>query len=388
MRDRKTDQFMRPVLDDVRNNPGAEIIRYGRNKPNILSLGSGESDMPTPAFIGEAVQKALAQGHTNYGPVLGRTELRQALSAYYKDIYGLDISADRMMVTISGSAAMHLALRAIVERGDEVIAITPIWKNLLGSITLRQANIRDVALDFDGQKWQFDPHAIFEKVTDKTKAILINSPNNPTGWVMPEDQMRTILEWARAKGIWIISDEVYSRLVFDEKRAPSFLDVAGEDDRVLTVNSFSKNWAMTGWRLGWLVGPPKAVDLIYNIILYENMGASNFMQFGAVAALKKGENFVSDFKDHCRSNLDILMDRFDANPKIIAYEPQSTFYSFFAVRGEDDCMNLAKRLIDEQSLCLGPGCSFGRKTKGYLRMCFAVSEAKLIEALDRLEAAL
>lgn len=384
MSDKTQKQYMRPVLDQVRNNPGAEIIRYGRNKPDILSLGSGESDLPTPGFIADAVARALKDGYTNYGPILGRMDLRESLSEYYQDIYGLTIAPERNIITISGSAAMHLALRSIVERGDDVIAVTPIWKNLLGSVKLRQASTIEVPLKFEGDKWQLNPEDIYAAVTPKTKAILINSPNNPTGWVMPEDQMRQVMNWARDKGIWIISDEVYSRLVYGASRAPSFLDVAREDDRLMTVNSFSKNWAMTGWRLGWLVVPPEAIDKIYNIILYENMGAPNFLQFGAKAAIEHGEDFITDFKQRCADNLDTVMRTFEASSKIETYRPESTFYSFFKVQGEPDCMALAKRLIDEQSLCLGPGCSFGSETVGYLRLCFAVNRARLDDAMDRL----
>lgn len=385
MNDTTQKQYMRPVLDHVRNNPGAEIIRYGRNKPNVLSLGSGESDLPTPDFIADAVAQALKDGYTNYGPILGRMDLREALSAYYQDVYGLTIAPERNIITISGSAAMHLALRSIVERGDDVIAVTPIWKNLLGSVKLRQAGTIEVPLKFDGDKWQLNPDDIYAAVTPKTKAVLINSPNNPTGWVMPRNQMEEVMTWARERGIWIISDEVYSRLVYGADRAPSFLDVAREDDRLMTVNSFSKNWAMTGWRLGWLVVPPEAVDKIYNIILYENMGAPNFLQFGAKAAIEHGEDFIQDFKQRCADNLDTVMQTFEASPKIETYRPESTFYSFFSVKGEPDCMALAKRLIDEQSLCLGPGCSFGSETQGYLRLCFAVNKARLDDAMDRLQ---
>lgn len=391
------DQFMRPVLDQVRHNPGVEIIRYGRRKPDILSLGVGEGDQTTPSFINEAMEKALMEGKTFYGPVLGRDELRQAISEYYKNIYNLDIAANRAVVTASGSSAVHIALTSIIEKEDEVVAVTPLWKNLLGAVKLQQAVIREVPLDHKEQddnerQWQLDLNKLFSNVTDKTRAIMINSPNNPSGWVIGHDQIEQIMDFARQRNIWVISDEVYSRLtyqddIYEGQRAPSFLDIARPDDRLYVINSFSKNWAMTGWRLGWLVAPEQAIERLYDLVIYDNMGPSNFLQFGGIAALTQGEQWLSRFKSHCRENRDFLMQRFSEISRIKADIPQSTFYSFFQIEGEPDCMALARRLIDDKSLSLGPGCSFGSQTAGYLRLCFAVGRPKLEEALNRLEEA-
>ena len=381
-------QYMRPVLDQIKHNPGAEIVRYGRRRPNILSLGAGEGDQPTPDFINDALAEALKAGHTFYGPILGRPELRDAIVRYYERIYNLDIGFDRIIVTTSGSSAVHIALTSIIEKGDEVVALTPLWKNLLGAVKLQQAVVREIPLSQEeAGGWRLDLDRLFAGVNDRTRAIMVNSPNNPTGWLISRQEMREIMDFARERGIWVISDEVYSRLVYDAQRAPSFLDVAGPEDRLFVINSFSKNWAMTGWRLGWLTVPEGAVDHLYDLILYDNMGAPNFLQFGGIAALEQGEEFVREFKAQCRSNRDYLTGRLQQIYRISPNVPDSTFYSFFQVAGEPDCMAMARRLIDDQALSLAPGCSFGAETKGFLRLCFAVSRPRLEDALNRLEAA-
>jgi aspartate aminotransferase len=376
----------RTALDELSPNPGAEILRYGWQREGILSLGQGEGCAKTPDFIANAASAAMQDGKTFYAPVLGHMELRDELSAYYKRIYDLDINTNRLFVTGSGTTAMHLALTAVLDKGDDVVAITPIWKNLLGAIELAQANTIQVPLNDDPQDgWTLDLDALFAAVTPNTKAMLIVTPSNPTGWVMNDADIKRVLEFCRENKIWIISDEVYSRLTYDSVRAPSFLYHATPDDWVMTVNSFSKAWAMTGWRLGWIVGPEKAEEKIRDIALYNNLGAPSFTQFGAIEALRQGEGFIAQQMGTWRKNRDMMMKRLSKYSNIRMHVPQSTFYGFLHVDGEDDCIAFARRLIDDAALSLAPGCSFGDSSKGYIRLCFAVSEEKFDEALDRLE---
>lgn len=376
----------RSVLAGLSPNQGAELLRYGWTKPGILSLGQGEGSLKTPDFIAEAAAKAMQDGKTFYAPVLGVPEFRQEISNYYSRIYGLNIPTSRVYATTSGTTAMHLALTAVLDEGDEVVAVTPIWKNLLGAIELAQATTIQVPLENPGgQGWQLDLDKLFDAVTHKTKVILIVTPSNPTGWVMPREQIKAVQEFARLRGIWIIADEVYGRIVYDGTHAPSFLETAEEEDRLFTVNSFSKAYAMTGWRMGWLVGPSCAEEKIRDIALYDNMGVPTFSQYGGIAALRHGEDFIAQQLDIWRTNRAMVMERFANISKITMPLPQSTFYGFFTVDGEPDCIALARRLIDEVGLSLAPGCSFGKCCAGYLRLVFAVSPEKMSEALDRLE---
>jgi len=375
----------RPVLHALTANPGAEMMRYARGKHNMITMGQGEGDTPTPSFICDAAADAMRDGRTFYGPVLGREELRQSLSAYYERIYDLNIPSDRIFVTSSGSTAMHLSLAALVDKGDEVVAVTPIWKNLLGAVELTQAGTKQVALDYVDNKWILDLDKLFSAVTERTKVILIVTPSNPTGWTATKEEMKAILDYARERGIWVLSDEVYGRIVYDGVRAPSFLDVARDDDLLLVVNSFSKTWAMTGWRLGWIVGPLEAEAKIRDVALYNKLCPPTFTQYGAIKALEKGEDFIKEQLGLWHANRDLVVERFKQMGNVHLAYPESTFYAFFKVDGEEDCIALTKRLIDEAGVLLSPGSAFGKTSKGYIRLCFAVSQEKLTEALDRIE---
>ena len=380
----------RPVLHALTANPGVEMMNYASGKDNMITMAQGEGDSPTPDFIAKAAFDAMQNGHTVYGPTLGQMPLREALSGYYQRIYGLDIPTSRFFVTSSGSTAMHLSLAALLDKGDEVVAITPIWKNLLGAVELTQADTKQLSLDYsDEEGWTLDLEKLFAACTDKTKVILVVSPSNPTGWTATKEEMKAILDFARARGIWVLADEVYGRIVYtsthEHNRADSFLDVAEEDDLLLVVNSFSKSWAMTGWRLGWIVGPPIAEEKIRDVALYNNLCPPTFTQYGAIAALEEGEDFLKSQIDLWRSNRDLLVERFQALGNVHMAYPEATFYGFFKVDGEPDCKALTKRFVDECGVLLSPGCAFGETAKGYIRMCFAVSERRLVEALDRMQ---
>ncbi len=376
----------RSIFSELSPNTGADMLRYGWTKPGILSLAQGEGSMKTPDFIADAAYKAMQDGKTFYAPVLGIPELRQELSTYYAQVFGLSIPTNRIFCTSSGTTAIHLAMTAVLDEGDEVIAVTPIWKNLLGAIEIMQAKTVQVPLDhIEGKGWTFDINKLFDAVTVNTKVILLVTPSNPTGWVMKPHEIKEVLEFARARGIWIIADEVYSRIVYEGGRSASFLDYATPEDRLFVVNSFSKAYAMTGWRLGWLVGPAGSENTIRDIALYDNMGPPTYAQFAAAAALRHGEPFIKEQVSLWKNNLDLVMDRFKSNERIIMERPEATFYAFFKVEGEPDCMSLSKRLIDDALLSLAPGCAFGKCCEGWLRMCFAVSEQRMLDALDRLE---
>ncbi len=375
----------RPVLHALTANPGVQMMSYARGKDNMITLAQGEGDSPTPDFIIDAVVNAMREGKTYYGPVLGIDPLRSAISDYYTRIYNLNIPSSRIFVTQSGSTAVHLSLASLLDKGDEVVAVTPIWKNLLGAIELTQASTVQVFLDHNEQGWSLDLNKLFAACTPYTKVILMVTPSNPTGWTATREQMKEILEFARRRGIWIIADEVYSRLVFDGTRAPSFLDVAEPDDHLLVINSFSKSWAMTGWRMGWIVGPPEAEEKIRDVALYNNLCPQTFAQYGGIAALEQGEDFLKSQIDLWRSNRDLTMKRFAEMGRIQMTKPQATFYGFFKVDGEPDCLEMTRKFIDQAGVLLSPGCAFGQSCKGYIRMCFAVSERRLNEALDRMQ---
>ena len=378
----------RQCLETLTPNVAAELLRYGKSKPGVISLAQGEGDLPTPQFIRDAASQAMSDGHTGYGPALGYPELRQEISNYHSRIYGHTIPTSRIYVTPSGTNAVHMALLSVLNDGDEIITVTPIWKNLIGIIEMAQGSVKDVPMDEVDGVWSLDIAKLLNACTASTKAILLATPNNPTGWTMSRDDMQTVMEFARHRGIWIIADEVYGRCTFELDRAPSFLDISEPDDRLFIVNSFSKSYAMTGWRLGWLIGPADAENRIRDLSLYEVLCPPSFIQVAGIQALRHGEDFIKDQRIHWKKNLDLLMDRFGKMERIRMTRPPATFYAFFRVEGEADSMLLAKRLIDEAGVSLAPGISFGSCSSEHVRLCFAATQGLLTEALDRLERAL
>jgi aspartate aminotransferase len=375
----------RPVLHALTANPGVELVDYAAGRQGLITMAQGQGDRPTPDFICDAATDALKRGETFYAPPLGIDPLRAAISAYYARIYGLDVPASRVFVTASGTMAMHLSLAALLDKGDNVVALTPIWKNLLGAVELTQATTTQVSLDYVDDTWRLDLDTLFAAVTPYTKVLMVVSPSNPTGWFAEEHELRAILDFARQRGIWVIADEVYNRLILDGRtRAPSFLDIAEPTDNLLVVNSFSKSWSMTGWRLGWIVGPPEAAARIRDVAMYNSLCPPTFPQYGAIAALEQGEPFLADQIAAWRENRDAMMAAFAAMPRVRLARPEATFYGFFRVEGQDDCIALAKRFVDEAGLLLSPGSAFGHACRGYIRMCFAVSRARLDETMRRI----
>ena len=376
----------RKCLEKLSPNVATELLRYGKARPDTISLAQGEGDSPTPGFIIEAATKAMQEGKTFYGPTLGLPEMRQEISTYYSHIFNMSIPTNRIFVTASGTTAVHLALMSILDEGDEVVAVTPIWKNLIGIIEMTGASFNEVPMREEQGQWQLDLEQLFSACTPNTKVILLVTPSNPTGWVMKRDEMKQVMEFARARGIWIVSDEIYARTTYSGIRAPSFLDVSEPEDRLFVVNSFSKSWAMTGWRLGWLIGPARVETKIYDMALYENMCPPTFVQHGGIAALRHGEGFIKEQQIQWQHNLDLIETRFRDMPRVIFSRPPSSFYAFFRVDGFPNSMTFARQLIDEAGISLAPGCSFGSQCRDYLRMCFGASPQKLGSALDRLEA--
>lgn len=377
----------RSCFQTMSANGAAELLRYGKSKAGCLSLAQGEGSLPTPAFICDEVHKSLSEGKTFYSFGAGLTELRQEIATYHAKTYGHHIPLNRIAVTSSGTNAVHLALMSILDEGDEVIAVTPIWKNLIGITELAGGRIIDVPMEQSDGKWHLDLEKFFAKVTPHTKAMMIVSPNNPTGWVMSGEDIKTVLEFARARDIWIIADEVYGRTMHDVSKAPSFLDYAEDDDLLYVVNSFSKTWAMTGWRLGWLIGPRDSEDKIRDVILYENMGPPTFTQHAGIVALRHGEDFLQTQKTLWKGNQELVIESLAAFDHISLVKSPAAFYAFFKIDGETDSFALARRLIDEVGVSLAPGGAFGKEFNNYLRLCFAASPEVLSEALHRLKPA-
>ena len=363
-----------------------EVANAGFGLPDVLPFWFCESDRVTPAFIREAGAAALAEGATFYSPNLGITPLREELAHYVSRLHG-PTRPGHVAVTSSGVSALMLATQLVVGPGDRVVAVTPLWPNLVEMPKILGASVETVALHCGDQGWALDLPRLLAALTPGTRALMINSPNNPTGWVMSRADQQAVLEHCRRHGIWIIADEVYERLHYgDDGRAtaPSFLDLAGRDERVIGVNSFSKAWLMTGWRLGWLVVPEALVDDLGKLIEYNTSCAPVFVQRAGLAALRDGEPFVEQLVKDLRASRNHLVAALSALPGGQVRPPPGAMYVFFPLPGAEDSLALCKRLVNEARLGLAPGSAFGPEGEGYVRWCYACDPARLDAGVERL----
>jgi aspartate/methionine/tyrosine aminotransferase len=384
---------LRPEADNAPSSGIVEAMTYGRGRPGLIPLWAGEGDMPTPAFICEAATRALAAGETFYTRQRGIPELRQALAAYHERLYGRAFDVERFFVTVGGMHAAQIAVRMVAGSGDEVLIPTPAWPNFRGAITVAGATAVAVPMTGSAAGWVLDLGRLAAAITPRTRAIVINSPANPTGWTASRDELRDILGLARRHGLWIIADEIYARFVYDPalavgERAASFKDVMSDDDAILFVQTFSKNWAMTGWRVGWLEAPARLGPTIENLVQYSTSGVPVFAQRAAIAALERGESFAAHQIARARHGRDIVCDGLRATGRVEIPPPTGAFYAFLRIPGVTDSRALTLRLIDDANVGLAPGTAFGAGGEDYLRLCFARRAEDLEEAVDRLARAL
>ncbi|TIS50084.1 pyridoxal phosphate-dependent aminotransferase [Mesorhizobium sp.] len=360
------------------------VVNHGRLREGLIPLWAGEGDLPTPSFISDAAARGLANGETFYTWQKGIPELRQALARYYARHFGKQLAEEEFIVTASGMHAIQLAIDAIAGSGDEVIYLSPAWPNFAAAAGVAGAVPVAVTLDQSGNGWSCDVDKIASAITPRTKALFVNTPSNPTGWTADKETLQAILDLARARNLWIIADEIYSLFHYGHGRAPSFLDVATAEDRILFVNSFSKNWAMTGWRVGWIKTHPALQQVFENLIQYSTSGVAQFMQRGAVAALDEGDGFIESQVERARAARDLVCDILGATGKARFTVPQGAFYLFFTVDGITDSRTAAFDIVDDANVGLAPGTAFGPGGEAFLRLCFHRRLDQLEEAAHRL----
>ena len=364
-----------------------EVANAGIGLQDVLPFWFGEPDQETPDFIREAAKASLDAGDTFYTHNFGIPPLREAIAGYLSMLHR-PVDAARVAVTSSGVSALMLLAQSIINPGDRVVAVTPLWPNLVEIPKILGAEVVKVPLRF-GQTWELDVQQLLDALTPGTKAVFINSPNNPTGWVIAKEQQEVILTHCRKHGIWILADDVYERLVYDGKPgeracAPSFLDIAVPEDRLVSANSFSKSWLMTGWRLGWVVAPPAMMADLGKLIEYNTSCAPGFVQKAGVVAVERGDEIIAHSVQRYQAARDFLYERLTALPGITVPKPKGAMYLFFRVDGADDTLALCKRLVVEAKLGLAPGNAFGPEGEGYIRWCFASSLERLDDGANRL----
>ena len=375
---------IRQDIEELPFSPIREIVRSAEDLNDVIPFWFGEPDVSTPEFIRDIAKKSLDRGETFYAPNSGQRLLRESIADYMNGLYGSRISTEQITVSLSGMNALMLSAQALLPHGSKVVVLLPSWPNIPAVQRIMGAKVEGVPIGMKNGKWNLDMEQVIDACDSNTSAIIINSPNNPSGWTMSHQEQKTLLEFTRKKGIWIVSDEVYARISFHANHAPSFCEVMEKDDRVIVVNSFSKSWAMTGWRLGWITAPVQLGVQFEKLNEYNVAGPPPFIQQAGITALKKGEAFIRESNARYLQALSYFTEWAKAQERIEFDVPTAAFYAFFKIREGNDSLAMAKDLLNK-GVGLAPGCAFGPQFDSYLRLCFASSIPKLEKGLKRLE---
>ena len=364
-----------------------EIAELAMRMDGVYKLYFGESNLPTPAFIKQAAQDALAEGYTYYTENAGLLSLRRALARYCFDLHGVGLDpSSEIAVTASGVQALSISLRCLVDPGDEALVLTPAWPNGAAILQMSHAVVKELPQPLVNGAYAIDFDALEAAVTSRTRVLLYTSPSNPLGWVATERDQEGLLEFARRHNLWLAADEVYERLYYGGSAAsPSILRKCTRDDAVVVIQSFSKAWCMTGWRLGWLAGRRDLIARASQLNEFMVSCPIAFVQKAGEAALAHGEPSLREMSARLRENRDLCLAALGLMPRVTAPVPEGAFYLFPRIDGVRDSFAFCKRLLEETKVGLAPGVAFGAGGEGSLRLCYASDPDTLREALARLK---
>jgi aspartate/methionine/tyrosine aminotransferase len=376
--------FIRPDIEALPQSGIAKIAVKRLGDPDVIPLWFGEGDRVTPDFIREAAVSALADGETFYNYTRGTIQLRDTIRDYLGRLYGVDVHPDRITVPGSSMLCVTIAAQMALSRGDHALAASPHWPNIEYAMRITGAEFSSVRQRQTENGWELSAAEIIAAAQDNTRCIFVNSPCNPTGWVMPAEEQAALLAFCRERQILLIADEVYHRMAYGMEAAPSFLNIARDDDPIMIIYGLSKSWAMTGWRLGWVVAP-SSMAVPWQIMSENfNTGAAVFSQRAAATALRDGEALVRELREHYAAGRDIMMEMLTPHPRITLSEPPGAFYAFPHIAGIESSLDFALELLEAEDVGVAPGYTFGEANEQHIRICFARSHDQLREGLARL----
>lgn len=376
---------VRPGIADIPLENISTLAKGWLGDPSVIPLWFGEGDVPAPAFIGEAMAKAVRDGHVFYTHQNGIPALRQALADYHSRLGATPITPERITVTTSGMHALMMCVLMAAGAGDNIVIVDPVWPNMGGTAAIAGVEVRSVRMDLGQSGWTLDLEKVAAAMDARTRLVFFASPGNPTGAMVPMAAQVELLALCRARGVWLIADEVYHRMVFGRSAAESLLDHADAEDRLIVTHSFSKSWAMTGWRIGWMVHPPSLGPTLAMITQYSNSGVATFIQHAGVAAVTEGEWFVEKMRSYCQTGLGIACDVLEALPRVrMGPRPTAGMYAFFEVDGLPDARTACVEVLEKTRVGLAPGFFFGPGSESFFRICVCRSPESLSEAMGRL----
>jgi aspartate/methionine/tyrosine aminotransferase len=366
-----------------------ELADIAMSMDGVLRLYFGESSVPTPDYIKQAAVRAMAEGFTYYTENAGLPSLRRALAEHYAELHKVDLDpAGEIVITASGVQALSVAIRGLLDPGDEALILTPAWPNGSSIVTMANATAMEIPQPLRNGRYQLDFEALEAAATPRTKMLLYTSPSNPLGWVATEEDQQRLLDFCRARGLWLMADEVYERLYFDGGSpgtpAPSILRKATRQDAVVVIQSFSKAYCMTGWRVGWLVTRADLAAKLSQLNEFMVSCPASFCQKAAETALAEGEPELARMVDRLKANRDFAWEALNAMPGITVPQPEGAFYLFPKIDGLGDSFEFCRRLLMETKVGLAPGVAFGEGGEGSVRLCYAAERGILEDAMARL----
>nr|AEH26523.1 aspartate aminotransferase [uncultured Acidobacteria bacterium A12] len=377
---------------NVAESPMVQIATIAESMPGSLKLCYGESDMPTPDFICQAAHEAILAGHTFYTHTAGYPALREAIANKVFELHQVRYAPAEIMATVGATMAIYAAIRALVGRGDNAIVISPAYAIFSNGVIMAGGEPRPVPLARRGHGFALDLDRVRAAIDRNTRLLIVNSPSNPTGWMITENEQRALVEIADRHDLVLLADEVYERLVYDDEVegsspravAPSFARVETTRDRLIVVNSFSKTYNMTGWRLGWAQASAGTIKTMYRAAEFMTSNPAAMVQQAGIVALRDGERYIAELRDHYAQRRTQVMSALQAIPGVALPAPQGAFYAFPRIDAASDSTAFTAALVRKTGVALAPGVGFGSDGEGYIRVCFASTEATIAEALSRL----
>ena len=366
-----------------------ELAEIAMGMDGVLRLYFGESNLPTPEYIKRAAVRAMEDGYTFYTENAGLPSLRRGIAENYRRLHGVEPDpAGEIVVTASGVQALNLAIRCVLDPGDDAIALTPAWPNGSSSMMMANASVRQIPHPLCGERYRVDFDALEAAVTPRTRLLLYTSPSNPLGWVATGEEQQELLDFARRHGLWLLADEVYDRLYYSGARlgdpVPSILRRATRDDAVMVVHSFSKSYCMTGWRVGWLVARRDVAEKATQLNEFIVSHAPTFAQKAGETALAEGEGELVRMLERLKANRDLCLESLRGIAGVTVPTPDGAFYLFPRVDGLKDSFAFCRRLLEETRVGLAPGVAFGEGGEGSFRICYAAERSILEPAMERL----
>lgn len=366
-----------------------ELAELAMSMDGVLKLYFGESNLPTPEYIKRAAFKAMYDGYTFYTENAGLPTLRRALAEHYRKLHWVEIDPEgEIVITASGVQALNVGIRCVLDPGDEAIVLTPAWPNGSANVVMANGVPREIPHPLCGERYRIDFDALEAAVTPRTRLLVYTSPSNPLGWVAAEEEQSALLDFTRHHGLWLLADEVYERLYWRGaalgEPAPSILRKATREDAVIVIQSFSKSYCMTGWRVGWLVArrdlAGKATQMNEFIVSH----APSFAQRAGETALVWGETELRRVLARLKENRDFCLAALRKMPGVKVPEPEGAFYLFPRIDGLADSFDFCRRLLEETRVGLAPGVAFGAGGEGSVRICYAAEREILEQAMARL----